>query len=271
MPSERPDHATGGQPAHVRLGCAGWSLPRAVQDQFPGGASHLERYAGLFNAVEINSSFYRPHRTAVYARWADATDDAFRFAVKLPKAISHEARLANVEPLLDVFAGQVAGLGAKLGALLLQLPPSFAFDEDLAQAFLSSLRARFDCLLACEARHASWFDGDATALLREAGVARVIADPPAGQAGPHQPTTSTVYARLHGSPRVYYSSYADDYLAQLCRDMQVHVAAGRTVWCMFDNTASGAAAADALAVLRGLGPPMLGKPAVEKSGMRRPG
>jgi uncharacterized protein YecE (DUF72 family) len=241
----------------VRLGCAGWSLPRSVQDQFPPGASHLERYAACFNAVEINTSFYRPHKREVYARWAGATGADFRFAVKLPRAVSHEARLVGAQDLLDAFAGQVAGLGPKLGAVLVQLPPSLVFDGGAAEAFLGELRARLSCPLACEARHPSWFGADATALLRERGVMRVVADPPAGQPGPHEPTTETIYARLHGSPRVYYSPYSDDYLAQLAADLDTHARAGRTVWCLFDNTASGAAAANALAVLRRLGQHLL--------------
>jgi uncharacterized protein YecE (DUF72 family) len=104
-------------------------------------------------------------------------------------------------------------------------------------------------MVACEARHPSWFADAATDLLRERGITRVIADPPAGQPGEHVPTTSTIYARLHGSPRVYYSSYSPEYLAALAADMAVHTAAGRTVWCIFDNTASGAAVPDALTVL----------------------
>ena len=101
-------------------------------------------------------------------------------------------------------------------------------------------------MIACEARHPSWFGDEATALLTANGITRVIADPAKGQPGPHVPTSADIYVRLHGSPRVYYSSYAPDYLAQLARDMAVHVAAGRTVWCIFDNTASGAATQNAL-------------------------
>jgi uncharacterized protein YecE (DUF72 family) len=74
----------------------------------------------------------------------------------------------------------------------------------------------------------------------------VIADPPVGQPGPHVPTTKAIYARLHGSPRVYFSSYAPDYVAQLATDLRTHAHAGRPVWCIFDNTASGAAMENAL-------------------------
>jgi uncharacterized protein YecE (DUF72 family) len=71
----------------IRIGCAGWSLPRVEQERFPAAGSHLERYASVFDAVEINSSFHRPHRPATYARWAAAVPSSFRFSVKLPKTI----------------------------------------------------------------------------------------------------------------------------------------------------------------------------------------
>lgn len=231
------------------IGCAGWNIPRDVAKHFPVEGSHLQRYAAVFPVVEINSSFYRPHKAQTYERWADSVPDGFRFSVKLPRTITHDAKLSNVEALLDSFASEVAGLGHKLGCVLVQLPPKLAFDTRVAEAFFALLKNRFSCMPACEARHPSWFSAGATDLLREAGVTRVIADPPAGQPGPHEPTTATIYTRLHGSPRVYYSSYSDDYLASLAADIGTHNAAGRTVWCVFDNTASGAAVANALDVL----------------------
>ena len=232
-----------------RVGCAGWSIPREAAGAFPGGGSHLARYADVFNAVEINSSFYRPHREQTYARWAASVPAEFRFAVKLPRAITHEARLAAVAAALQRFAAEVAGLGGKLGCVLVQLPPKFAYDDALAGDFFAQLRRIFGCMVACEARHPSWFDADATRVLAEHAVTRVIADPPAGQTGPHVPTTAAIYARLHGNPRIYYSSYEPDYLRQLKCDMATHAAAGRTVWTIFDNTAAGAAIPNALSLL----------------------
>jgi len=230
----------------LRLGVAGWSIPRADVGSFPADGSTLQRYAAVFNAVEINSSFYRPHKPETYARWADSVPDQFRFAVKLPKTITHEARLLGAETLMDRFAGEAGALGAKLGCVLVQLPPSLAFDATTAQAALDALRARFDCLLACEARHGTWFADPATALLREFGVTRVIADPPVGEPGPYAATSATAYVRLHGSPRIYFSSYDPERLARV----REWLATQQDAWCIFDNTASGAAVPDALALMR---------------------
>jgi uncharacterized protein YecE (DUF72 family) len=228
----------------LRLGVAGWSIPRAVAGAFPAAGSVLQRYARVFNAVEINSSFYRPHKPETYARWADSVGDDFRFAVKLPRAITHEARLAGVDVLMDRFAGEAGALGIKLGCVLVQLPPSLAFDAAVAPAALAALRERFGCLLACEARHGTWFGEAATALLRQFGVTRVIADPPVGEAGPYIATAPTAYVRLHGSPRIYFSSYEPGRLARV----REWLAAQPGAWCIFDNTASGAAVENALAL-----------------------
>ena len=229
----------------TRIGCAGWSIGRDSAAAFPGDGSHLQRYAAVLNAVEINSSFYRPHQPSTYARWADSVPDDFRFAVKLPRSITHDQRLAGIDELLARFAGEVGGLGGKLGAVLVQLPPSVALDRPVADDFFQRLGVRFGCMIACEARHGSWFGDDATALLRQHGVTRVIADPPAGRPGPYVATADAVYARLHGSPRTYYSSYSGDYISQVADYL-----AGRDGWCIFDNTASGAALPNALSLLK---------------------
>ncbi|MFL6675375.1 MAG: DUF72 domain-containing protein [Massilia sp.] len=241
-------HASGAR----LIGCAGWTIPKEAVPAFPEAGSHLERYASVFPVVEINSSFHRPHRVQTYARWAASVPGGFRFSVKLPKTITHEARLVDVDALLEQFALEAGTLGDKLGCVLVQLPPKLAFDPAVAAAFFRRLQAAFGCTVACEARHPSWFAHEATALLRERGITRVIADPPAGQDGPHVPTTDTVYMRLHGAPRVYYSSYPAGWLEQLASEIAAHSAAGRDAWCIFDNTASGAAVPNALDVLQAL-------------------
>jgi uncharacterized protein YecE (DUF72 family) len=233
----------------IRLGVAGWSLPRDVQAQFPADGSHLRRYAQVFGCSEINSSFHKPHKAAVYERWAAQVPADFRFIAKLPKAITHERKLADSGPLLDEFFAQAGGLGGKLAGVLVQLPPKLAFDEPLAREFFDQLRSRWGGLVACEPRHASWFEPQADAFLAQRGVPRVLADPvrhdpgrwPGGAQG-------TVYLRLHGSPRMYYSSYEAPVIEALARRIALAAGEGRDVWCLFDNTASGAAVRDALAL-----------------------
>lgn len=229
---------------HIYLGTAGWSIAKAAAAPFPLDGTHLQRYGAVLNSVEINTSFYRPHQPATYARWAASVPDDFRFSVKLPRQITHELRLEDFEAELTRFAGEVAQLGDKLGCVLVQLPPSLRFDAAVAQAFLTRLRQQFGVMLALEARHASWFGETATALLRERHITRVRADPPVGQPGPHVASTQLAYIRLHGSPKIYYSNYSPAFLDELARSMRAQAAPGS--WCIFDNTASGAALGNAL-------------------------
>jgi len=229
----------------VLVGCAGWTLPRDVQTAFPAEGSHLARYAARFPVAEINSSFHRPHRPSTYARWAAETPDGFRFAAKLPKTITHQLRLAAADEALDAFLAEAAGLGEKLAVLLVQLPPSFAFDAAVAAPFFAGLAARTEASVVCEPRHPSWFEAEAAALLAELRVARVAADPARVPAAAHPGGWRGIaYHRLHGSPRMYYSSYPPQTISSLAGQLREDPA--REAWCIFDNTASGAAAGNAL-------------------------
>ncbi|QBE61968.1 DUF72 domain-containing protein [Pseudoduganella lutea] len=227
------------------IGTAGWSLPRDTWPAFPAEGSQLERYAAVFNAVEINTSFYRPHQPKTYERWAAATPPAFCFAVKLPRTITHEARLHGVDDLLARFAGEAGALGDRLGAVLVQLPPSLALDTAAAAALFTALQQRFTCMIACEARHATWFTPAATSLLHQAGVTRVLADPVVGYSGAFEPTTAPAYVRLHGNPRIYYSRYTPERMDEVRAWLARHPGS----WCILDNTASGAATSNALELI----------------------
>lgn len=226
----------------VYIGTAGWAIRKEQDALFGPGASHLARYATRLNAVEINSSFYRPHRPATYEKWAAAVPEGFRFAVKVPKQITHEKRLSGAQDLLAAFLGQCGALGAKLGPLLVQLPPSLKFDDRTARAFFAMLRRRFAGAVACEPRHLTWFGTEAQALLAEFEIARVAADPPIGDFSPGG-FARFEYWRLHGSPKIYYSNYGEAFLKTLAGRL-----AAKDSWCVFDNTALGAAAGNALAL-----------------------
>ncbi len=233
------------------IGCAGWSLRTEHQALFDGDGSHLARYASRFNAVEINSSFYKPHRPATYARWAASVPEGFRFSVKLPKAITHERRLKDTGSLTDAFLAEAGQLGDHLGCLLVQLPPSLAFEAEVADRFLDGLRERHACDVCLEPRHLSWFESAAEDLLARHRVARVAADPAlcpaAGEAGGWRGLS---YFRLHGSPRLYYSAYGDESVAGWHRRLLAAARESKCTWCIFDNTAEGAATVDALDMVR---------------------
>ena len=239
--------------APVLLGTAGWSLPRETQERFPAAESHLARYAQVLPAVEINSTFHRPHRASTFERWAAIVPRGFRFSVKLPKRITHEQRLGGTGELVDEFLQQASLLGDALAALLVQLPPSLELDARVVRPFLMSLRERFAGDIALEARHVSWFDAKAERLLADAGVARVAADPPRAANGFDPGGDSRVaYFRLHGSPRVYYSSYDDAFLDALAARLEALARSGVRCWGIFDNTTLGAGTANALSLMERL-------------------
>ena len=230
----------------AKVATAGWTIPRAVAGQFPAEGAGLERYATRFDAVEINTTFYRSHQASTYARWVAATPRQFRFAVKLPRTITHEARLIGAIPLVEAFRTEALQLGERLGPLLVQLPPSLAFDPAVAAPFFEGVRGLWPGSIGCEPRHGSWFEAEADALLAAHQVGRVAADPA------RHPAAATPggwkgfrYWRLHGAPRMYFSPYDEAFLRALASEIQA--APGET-WCVFDNTASGAAAANALSL-----------------------
>jgi uncharacterized protein YecE (DUF72 family) len=229
----------------IFVGCAGWSLGREHWPAFPAEGTHLQRYAGRLNGVEINSSFYRPHRRQTYERWADGVPEAFRFSVKMPKHISHELRLVGCEPALDKFLAECAGLGERLGCLLVQLPPSLAFDESVAEAFFTTLRQRFSGSVVLEPRHESWVSAEPMLMTHQIAQAAVDPSRISTDASPIG-WTETKYWRLHGSPRIYHSAYDSTYLQNLAQALQSAAAAGAATWCILDNTASGAALGNAL-------------------------
>ena len=234
--------------AHIRIGTAGWSIPVQHAAEYAGEGSHLDRYARHFTAVEINTSFYRAHRPTTYAKWAASVPDGFRFAVKLPRDITHTARLRDATARLDAFLSEVRALGDRLGPLLVQLPPSLAHDAPTATHFFAAFRRRHPGPIVCEPRHPTWFTEAATALLIEYQVARVAADPaiiPAAAEPDGWP--GLTYRRLHGTPEIYYSPYPPERLQVIAAELRQAAAIAPENWCIFDNTARGAAIADAAA------------------------
>ena len=178
------------------IGTAGWNIPRVHRDRFPVAGSQLQRYAIRLNAAEINTSFYRPHQATTYQRWAASVPPPFRFAVKMPKAITHDRALTRARDLLARFLGEIAGLGETLGPLLVQLPPAFAFDSRRVGRFFDLLRSVHLGPVVCEPRHPTWTSAAAVRMLVRFEIARVAADPPraAGLSEPASGRASSITA-----------------------------------------------------------------------------
>lgn len=236
----------------IFIATAGWSIPRESAIKFASEGTHLERYATVLRAAEIDTSFYRNHSRATYARWAARTPRRFRFAVKLPRSITHDARLREAREPLEQFLLAVGGLGSRLGPLVVQLPPSAAFESRVAGRFFALLRDRHEGAVVCEPRNASWFEPAAQRMLVRHRIGCVAADPAVVPAA-SQPGgwPGIVYYRLHGSPKKYWSIYGPERLAAWTREL-ASVPKRIPAWCVFDNTAGGGAMGNALQMVERL-------------------
>ena len=238
----------------MRIGTAGWTISRDAAASFPGEGPHLARYARVLGCAEINSSFHRSHKVEVYERWAAQTPPGFRFSAKLPRSITHEGRLRRAREPLTRFLAEATGLGDRLAVLLVQLPPSFAFEAQPVRRFFDLLGELFTGAVVCEPRHPSWFTPAADRALVACRVGRVGADParspqadePGGWLGADgDGRGAVVYYRWHGSPRMYWSRYDLGWLRARA-DALKRWPPDADCWCIFDNTAGGGAISNAL-------------------------
>jgi uncharacterized protein YecE (DUF72 family) len=234
----------------IYVGTTGWSFPRSMSYCILGTGSNLSRYSRVFDAVEVRSSF-RPQPSAeTFAAWADAVADNFRFSVAVPEAILHSAWDDEAHTALAMFLSALAGLGEKLGVLLLQFPRSPGFDRQRAGAFMEALRSLHLGAVACDPRHPSWFSHEARTLLAEHDVAMVATDPPHRDCPVEKLTASGAigYMRLRGGPRPASWTCSPERLSSLSAELSA-LSRQVPVWCIFDSIANGAAIANALDLL----------------------
>lgn len=188
----------------LHVGTSGWAYPEWKPAFYPAGlpaARFLEHYAGRLSACEVNGTFYRLQSEASVARWAAAAPPGFRFACKAHRALTHGARLPSepgAEELLERFLESLAPLGARLGAVLIQLPPRRVRDDGALAALLSCLPRALP--FAMEFRDPSWDHPDVERTVTQAGGTLCLAD-----------TTGAVPARLPGGPLAYVRLRADHY------------------------------------------------------------
>ena len=231
----------------VRIGLAGWSeAVSRYRRHFPSEGSGLARYAGTFDFVEVNVTFYRAVREPTLIGWGEQTPPDFRFSIKINRSVTHASRLSPSARLDDALL-PVRALGDKAAVLLVQLPPTLNFDPDRVEAFLGRLRVAYAGMVAWEPRHPGWDDETAANLLRAHDVTRVLTDIP----HPDTPRSSTgCYVRLHGTPRRYRSSYSDTDLLALATWL---AEVPGPSYVVFDNTAGPAAVSNAMTLQSMLG------------------
>ncbi len=287
--------------AKIRIGISGWRYPPWRGVFYPGDLvqrDELHYASRCFPTIELNGSFYSLQHPQSYARWYEDTPRGFVFAVKAPRFITHVRRLREIEaPLANFFASGVFELREKFGPILWQFPASFHYDRGVFARFFERLPRDTEAALklarrrdfrmkgrarlaidssrklrhAIEIRHASFLDEDFVSLLREHGIALVVADTAGKWPYVEDVTADFVYMRLHGDEQLYVSGYTDRALARWAARIRVwstgsqprdaHLItskkpgrrASRDVYCYFDNDAKVKAPFDAMKLTKKLG------------------
>ncbi|WP_281950877.1 DUF72 domain-containing protein [Nitrosophilus kaiyonis] len=226
----------------IYIGIAGWNIPKEYKNFFPNEGTHLERYSKIFNITEINRTFYSLPKKSTLEKWFNSTPENFKFSVKMPKKITHISKIQDIDSLQD-FLSYISILDNKLLSILVQLPPSLKYEENIAEKFFSNFRKSYNGYIALEARSSSWIEAEE--LLKFYKISTVAADPsrfdfdkkPGGW-------KDFSYYRLHGSPKIYYSEYDKNFLLNIAKTVKKSKAKDTVI--IFDNTASGAAIKNAL-------------------------
>jgi uncharacterized protein YecE (DUF72 family) len=232
------------------IGTSGWNYD-AWAETFYGGRPKkdwLRFCAGKFTALEVNATFYRLQSRETFRRWGAETPPAFRFAIKANRYLTHNKKLKDPLPAIRIERGRAGALGAKLAAVLWQLPRNFRRDLGRLEAFARALRAWKSVRHAIEFRHPSWFDDEVAACLARHRIAVCqsdAADWPLWDAV----TTDLVYVRLHGHEATYASGYSRARLRAWAAKLRRWLRQGREVHVYFDNDAFGYAPRDAARLL----------------------
>ena len=220
----------------VRTGTSGWVYPHWRGRFYPTSlrsADWLSFYAARFDTVELNNPFYRQPSREQFVRWRAAVPAEFSYAVKLNRFITHVKRLKVDAPMIARSYDTVAGLGPKLAAILVQLPPRFRFDEQRLQGFCHAV-ARRRRRHALEPRDPSWLTDEALAALARVGVALCIIDTSRWDSR-LAVTAHFVYVRFHGPGRLYASQYDDTALREWAGRIREWRDSGHDVLAYFNN------------------------------------
>ncbi len=245
--------AEGPRAPALRVGTSGWHYPHWKGAFYPPELPPrrwLAHYAGVFDTVELNNSFYRLPSEGSFLAWREATPPGFVFSVKASRFITHVKRLSDCGEPLRLFLERAGCLEEKLGPVLFQLPPRLAADTERLGLFLNLLPEGLPC--AWEFRHPSWFREEVYSLLRQRGASLCVADSP-GFPSARVVTGPFTFVRLHGGRELYGSCYSRDELARWAEWVGERLGEGTSVYAYFNNDAKGYALSNALTLKELLG------------------
>jgi uncharacterized protein YecE (DUF72 family) len=219
----------------IRIGTSGWYYNHWTELFYPADlpkSKWFEYYAGHFDTVEINNTFYHQPKLESIKRWQRLAPEHFIYSVKANRYITHIKRLKDsAEPLGRFFEG-VGLLKRKLGPILYQLPPSMHEDLDVLETFIKLLPKKR--LAVFEFRHKSWFSEDTYKLLDKFGIGFCVHDMP-GIVSPQIVTGDIIYIRFHGSTGRYEGNYSKSALQNWAKWLKEHTKQVQTIFAYFNN------------------------------------
>ena len=233
------------QRALIRVGCSGWNYKHWRGRFYPEGLPArrwFEFYAGHFDTVEINNSFYRLPPPETFEKWRDHSPGGFCYAVKANRFITQAKKLLDAEEPLDRMMTAARHLGDRLGPILYQLPPSLALNLERLERFLEVVPN--DVVGVFEFRHPSWYVPETYRLLERRGASFCTHDMK-GSKSERMAVGSVAYVRFHGAGGKYWGRYPDQELRSWAEWMSEQAVAGRPVWAYFNNDIDGHAVLDA--------------------------
>ncbi len=231
----------------IHIGTSGYAYKNWKGDFYPKDLDQkqwLSFYAQEFDSVEINNSFYHLPSKDTFSKWASQTPDSFVFSVKASRYITHMKKLKDPQEPLKKFRDCASGLGSKMGPILFQLPANFKKKAERLENFLSTAKPIKGVF---EFRHSSWFDPQIMAMLDDFGCGVVMSS---GKGFPccAQITGSICYMRLHGTRKLYHSSYSHDALQHFAALARGYAQKGIDCFIYFNNDALGHAHRNAYAL-----------------------
>ena len=231
--------------SRIYIGTSGWNYDHWKETFYPEDLKRerwLDFYARSFRTVEVNNSFYQLPSGETVKQWVRQTPDAFLFAVKASRYITHMKKLKDPRESMKKFIAMTRGFKDKLGPLLFQLPPRWGYNAERLNAFLDALSGKHR--VAMEFRDSSWWNDDVLDALAAHNVAFCIYEL-AGTRSPKEITADFAYLRLHGPGAAYEGKYTKRALAGWLGAFAGWVQKRRDIYCYFDNDQNGYAAANA--------------------------
>lgn len=226
----------------IHIGTSGWSYKHWKGRFYPPqvkSSGYLSFYATHFSVTELNSSFYRLPNKETVEKWANMVPDGFLFCPKMSRFLTHMKKLREPREPLERFFGIFEHIKKHLGPVLIQLPASLHFHEDVVTTFYEILRNDFaDYVFAMEVRHETWFSDSSIRLMKKYKITLVMA-----QSGSYpyyeELTAKNIFFRFHGPDELYASSYSADTLMMYAEKFAAWAKNGNTVWIFFNNDIHG--------------------------------